>query len=239
MGKADIGGKHVLGSAPETWVGWLFGDPKLDVLEALTEEFRFVLRHSDELLLIQEESAHFLLLTELQLHDDPRMPRRMRAYAALAEEKYDLLMKDAGEEEIREGVRLLRQRGMGEEMEVVLALFTSFVMEPEQIQRIMRWNMAILKESPWYQEIVQEGQQEGLQTGRRGILRLFKERFDPSYEAVGQLEQNLQEVTDLADLVDLLVHTAQAQSIDTFLEETKRAAEKGQGNGDLYGSVKA
>jgi hypothetical protein len=207
MGKADIGGKHVLGSAPETWVRWLFEDPKLDVLEALTEEFRFVLRHSDELLLIQEE--------------------------------YVPLMKDAGEEEIREGVGLLRQRGMGEEMEVVLALFASFVMESEQIQRIMRWNMAILKESPWYQEIVKEGQQEGLQTGRRGILRLFKERFDPSHEAVGQLEQNLREVTDLADLVDLLVHTAQAQSMDTFLAETKRAAEKGRGNGDLYGAVKA
>jgi len=302
MGKADIGGKHVLGKAPETWVRWLFGNPDLDVLTTVTEEFRFVLRHSDALLLVQEENGRFLLLTELQLHNDARMPRRMRAYTALAEEQYDLptypvvlhllppgkakgpvdcyhetfkglvahqdyrvvnaweieaaevlerevlalipyvpLMKGAGEAEIRDSARLLRQRDMGEEMEVVLALFASFVMEPEQVQRIMRWNMALLKESPWYQEILQEGEQlgwleglqEGLQTGRKGILRLFRVRFDPSPEMVAQLEQKLQKVTDLADLEDLLVRTAQAQRVDTFLAEVARVAEKEQANSDL------
>ena len=319
MGKADIGGKYVLGNAPETWVRWLFRDPELDVLTTLTEEFRFVLRHSDELLLVQEENGRFLLLTELQLHDDARMPRRMRAYTALAEERYDLptypvvlhllppgkakgpvacyhetfkglvarqdyrvvnaweieatevlerevlalipyvpLMKGAGESEIRDSARLLRQRDMGEEMEVVLALFASFVMEPEQVQRIMRWNMSVLKESPWYQEILQEGEQlgwklgrqegwqegkqEGKQEGRQegqqealqtGILRLFKVRFDPAPEMVGQLQQQLQKVTDLEDLEDLLVRIAQAQRVDAFLAELARLIEKEQDNSDL------
>jgi predicted transposase YdaD len=170
---------------------------------------------------------------------------------------YVPLMKGAGEAEIRDSARLLRQRGMGEEMEVVLALFASFVMEPEQIQRIMRWNMSVLKESPWYQEILQEGQQlgwlkgmqkgleegrqeglqkgrqegleEGLQEGRQeglqtGILRLFKVRFDPSPEIVRQVEQQMQKVTDLADLENLLVHTAQVQSVEAFLAEIVRIA---------------
>ncbi len=300
MGKADIGGKHVLGSAPETWVRWLFENPELDVLETVTEEFRFVLRHSDELLLVQEENERFLLLTELQLHDDARMARRMRAYAALAEEKYDLpvyavvlhllppgkasgpiacyhgefkglvahqdyrvvkaweieatevlerdvlalvpyvpLMKGAGEKEIQAGAQLLRQRNVGEEMEVVLALFASFVMEPEKIRKLMRWNMVILKESPWYQEILQEGQQEGRQEGRqeegrRGILRLFDVRFNPSPEVMRGLEQQLRDVKDLVDLEELLVRVAQAESMDAFLADTKRLVESKRGNGGLY-----
>ena len=104
---------------------------------------------------------------------------------------YVPLMKGAGEAEIRDSARLLRQRGMGEEMEVVLALFASFVMEPDQIQwnmqrgsraRIMRWNMSVLKESPWYQEILQEGQQlgwlKGIQKGlEEGRWELFS--FQP------------------------------------------------------------
>ena len=90
MGKADIGGKRVLGTAPETWVRWLLKDPSLEVKATLTEEFRFVLRHSDELLLVQGEDGSFLVLTELQLHFDPKMPLRMRAYAGLAAQKYEL-----------------------------------------------------------------------------------------------------------------------------------------------------
>jgi len=90
MGKADIGGKRVLGAAPETWVRWLLKDPNLEVKATLTEEFRFVLRHSDELLLVQGEKGSFLMLTELQLHRDLKMGLRMRAYAGLAEQKYEL-----------------------------------------------------------------------------------------------------------------------------------------------------
>jgi len=108
----------------------------------------------------------------------------------------------------------------------------------------------VLKESPWYQEILQEGQQlgwlEGRQTGRQegrqeglqeglqtGILRLFKVRFNPSPEMVGQLEQQLQKVTDQEDLEDLLVHIAQAQRMEAFLAEIARLIEKGRDNSDL------
>jgi len=103
--------------------------------------------------------------------------------------------------------------------------------------------MSVLKESPWYQEILQEGEQlgwklgrqEGKQEGRQegqqealqtSILRLFKVRFDPAPAIVGQLEQQLQKVTDPGDLEDLLVHTVQAQRMDAFLAEIARLIEK-------------
>ena len=90
MGTADVSGKWLLGEAPEEWVRWMLADPMLEVEEFLTAEFRHVLRHSDVLLRVRDAQGPFLLLVELQLHYDPEMPRRMQAYAALAEEKYRL-----------------------------------------------------------------------------------------------------------------------------------------------------
>ena len=35
--------------------------------------------------------------------------------------------------------------------------FATFVLESKLVQQIMRWDMAVLRESPCYQEIVNEG----------------------------------------------------------------------------------
>jgi len=144
---------------------------------------------------------------------------------------YVPLMEGANEEVIREGVALLRRRGVGEEMEIVLALFASFVMEPEQIQKIVRWDMAVLRESPWYQEILQEGRQLGWQQGRQegtrqGILRLLKVRFDLATEVMEELAEQLQALVELPVLEDLLVAAVQVESLDSFrvlLAEAGRA----------------
>ncbi|NEP81231.1 MAG: hypothetical protein F6K39_25575 [Okeania sp. SIO3B3] len=47
------------------------------------------------------------------------------------------------------------------------AFFATFVLKIEIVQQIIRWDMAVLQESPWYQQILQEEIQIGLQ---RGIL---------------------------------------------------------------------
>ena len=39
------------------------------------------------------------------------------------------------------------------ELEPLLAFFTRFVMSSEVVADIMRWDMAVLRESPWYEEI--------------------------------------------------------------------------------------
>ncbi len=294
MGRADVSGKWLLGEAPEEWVRWMLADPTLEVEEFLTAEFRHVLRHSDVLLRVRDAQGPFLLLVELQLHYDPEMPRRMQAYAALAEEKYRLsvyplvlyllspapgvslpdcyhsefrglvahrdfrvvkawelearvvveqgplalvplvpLMRGADEDVVRAGVRALWERGAGEEMEVVLALFASFIMSAERVRQIVRWEMAVLRESPWYQEIVQEGlqqgRQEGLQEGvQKGlveaVLHLLRTRFDLSGSAVESLAMQLQKVSEAEVLRQLLVVAASTESMDEFQASLERAA---------------
>ena len=202
MGKADISSKYILAGEPVEWVRWLLQDATAQVEEHLSGEFQFILRRSDELFRVRGKQGPFVLVLEVQLHTDSRMPRRMRAYAALAlwnrefdgvgsvssnystglaEEKYDLpvypvvfyllppaagvtlpssyhsqfmgltahqdfrvvpvwemearrvleegivalapfvpLMKGADRGTIRDGVRLLREREVGEEAEVAL-----------------------------------------------------------------------------------------------------------------------
>ncbi len=65
------------------------------------------------------------------------------------------------ESTIREALRLLRADEQLNQLETVLAFFATFVLESELVQQIMRWDMAILRESPWYQEIEQRGRKEG------------------------------------------------------------------------------
>lgn len=150
------------------------------------------------------------------------MPRRMRAYAGLAEEKYQLptypvlinILKTGneeiptryqsniaglevrqdyrvinlwevdvkialeqplpsllpfvpilkgGEDEtiIREALRLLKADEQLNQLETVLAFFATFVLDSALVQEIMRWDMAVLRESPWYQEILKQGEQRG------------------------------------------------------------------------------
>jgi predicted transposase YdaD len=48
------------------------------------------------------------------------------------------------------------------------------VLNTEVVAQILRWDMAVLRESPWYQEILQQGLREGEQRGitlgeQRGI----------------------------------------------------------------------
>jgi len=210
------------------------------------------------------------------------MPQRLRAYTALAEEKYDLpvypvvvyllppksrqplpkcyhreflglmahqdfrvvkiweldadevlrgeslslvpvvpLMKGADEEAIRAGVELIRRKEAGEEMELVLAFFASFVMEPELISKIVRWDMAVIRESPWYREILQEGFQEGIQKGlyqglRDAILELIRTRFGISDGALEKLSQRLERIQESQTLKRLVVEAAQAESLEAF-----------------------
>ena len=53
------------------------------------------------------------------------------------------------------------------ELESLLAFFASFVLESKVVRQIMRWDMAVLRESPWYQEILREGEKLGREEGRQ------------------------------------------------------------------------
>ncbi|NJK81514.1 MAG: Rpn family recombination-promoting nuclease/putative transposase [Chloroflexaceae bacterium] len=90
-GKADIGSKRLISLAPDAWVRWVTQRPDVEAREVVSSDFQWVSRESDVLVRAYSPTeGEFLVLNELQLRYDERMPRRMHAYAALAEERYNL-----------------------------------------------------------------------------------------------------------------------------------------------------
>lgn len=88
---ADIGSKRLISLAPDAWVQWVTQRPDIQASAILASEFQWVSRESDVLVkATSPQHGEFLVLNELQLRYTPNMPRRMRVYAALAEEKYNL-----------------------------------------------------------------------------------------------------------------------------------------------------
>jgi predicted transposase YdaD len=231
--KADIGGKRLISLDPNNWVKWVTERDELQAQEIMGSDFQWIGRENDILIRTYspQDQQTFLVLNELQLRYSEKMPRRMRAYAALAEEKYQLptypvlvnilppnssphasveianfyqstcygltarqdyrvinlwevevelvfeqpipsllpfvpILKGGGNEsQVRQALRQLRQTKSLEELEPLLAFFAIFVLDSELVQQIMRWDMAVLLESPWYRQILQEGEKRGEKRG--------------------------------------------------------------------------
>ena len=109
------------------------------------------------------------------------------------------------------------------ELEPLLSFFASFVLELPLVQEIMRWDMAVLRESPWYQQILQEGVQQGEQRGlQQGevqlVLRLINRRF-------GQLDRTLEEkirslsVEQLETLAEELLDFSTVEDLEIWLDQ--------------------
>jgi predicted transposase YdaD len=63
----------------------------VSAIELLDSEFQWISRQNDVLIkAFSPLCGDFLILNEIQLRYDPQMPRRMRAYTALGEEKFQL-----------------------------------------------------------------------------------------------------------------------------------------------------
>ncbi|MBD1835531.1 hypothetical protein H6F61_23320 [Cyanobacteria bacterium FACHB-472] len=79
----------------------------------------------------------------------------------------------------------------------------------------MRWDMAVLRESPWYQEILREGQQLGMQQGMLSGIELALElKFGT--EGV----QLMPEISNIQD-VERLKAIAQAIKTVNSLDELR------------------
>ncbi|GAX36621.1 transposase [Nodularia sp. NIES-3585] len=236
---ADVSTKRLISLAPDNWVKWVTQIPDITAQEILNSEFQWISRESDVLIRAKSpQYGNFLVLNELQLRPTLDMPRRMRAYAALAEEKYKLLtypvlinilkttnaeisttyesniaglraiqdyrvinlwevdvsiafeqplpsllpfvpILKGGENEstIREALQILRADEKLNQLETVLAFFATFVLDSALVQEIMRWDMAVLRESPWYKEILERGRQEGTELALQGIEMLLEMKF--------------------------------------------------------------
>ena len=88
---ADSGTKKLISLSPSAWARWVSGRDDIIAENPLDHEFQWVTRRSDALIPCTSASTGpFLMPTELLLRYNSNVSRRMRAYAALAEEKYNL-----------------------------------------------------------------------------------------------------------------------------------------------------
>ena len=288
--KSDIGSKRLISLSPNQWVRWLTDNRDLTVREILSSEFQWVARENDVLLKVYSpQDGEFLLLNELQLRYSPKMPQRIRAYAALAEERYNLpvypvlinilpisttqvipnfyhsevmgmmahqdyrvinlweveanlvfeqqlsallpfvpiLKNGANETTVRQALQLLRADEQLQELEPLLSFFASFVLEVPLVQQIMRWDMSILRESPWYQEILKEGLEKGLQQGlQQGlrqegvnlVLRLIRRRFG-AVSSTTQMQIEGLSTPDLENLAEALLDFTEISDLEQWLKQ--------------------
>ena len=126
---------------------------------------------------------------------------------------------------VARAVQLLRNQDQLRDLEPLLAFFAGFVLETQIIQEIMRWDMEILRESPWYNQMIQEGLQQGLQQGRlaaikKSIVRLLDlnpqslpEQLDNlSIEQLEELQDQIFDFTSVTDLENWLQQQAREKS---------------------------
>ncbi len=89
---ADTGCKWLIGKDPDRWLKWTTKNPNVTARRVLAPtEFQWITRETDALILAHApDIGNFLCLNEVQLYYRGNEPRRINAYASLAEEKYDL-----------------------------------------------------------------------------------------------------------------------------------------------------
>lgn len=131
------------------------------------------------------------------------------------------------EEKLRQAVRELRQDEQLQDLEPLLSFFASFVLDIPLVQQIMRWDMTVLRESPWYEEILKEGLQQGkkqgLQQGRlegetQLVIRQLQRRLGTLDDTLKQQIQMLP-VEQLESLAEELLDFRDVEQLQTWLEQ--------------------
>jgi predicted transposase YdaD len=112
------------------------------------------------------------------------------------------VLRGGGDEAVvRQALTALRAEERLNDLEPLLAFFATFVLDSRLVQQIMRWDMVVLEESPWYLEIVERGRR---QEARLLVSRMLTLRFgSPSPELAERLEELTRE--QLETLVDVAV----------------------------------
>ncbi len=130
------------------------------------------------------------------------------------------VLKGGGDEAIvQQAVQLLRADEQLSQLEPLLAFFASFVLSTRLVQQIMRWDMAVLQESPWYQEILNKGRIEGrVEELLLGIELGLELKFGP--EGL----QLMPEISQIAD-VDILRTIREGLRIMNTLDEVRHIYE--------------
>lgn len=119
-----------------------------------------------------------------------------------------------GEDEstIREALHLLQADEQLNQLETVLAFFATFVLDSALVQQIMRWDMTVLHESPWYQEILREGEIRGR---REQMLSNIEMTLEMKFGSDSlQLMSQISSISNLESLTAILRSVIAANTIE-------------------------
>ena len=107
-----------------------------------------------------------------------------------------------------------------------MAFIAGNVLPIETVRSIMRWDMAILRESPWYNEILQEGVDIGVEKGigigfENAMLSManhaLQRRFgQPNPALVAQLKQL--SPNQLQDVIEVIYTASSQQVVITYVD---------------------
>lgn len=139
-----------------------------------------------------------------------------------------ILLNGDNEETIQQALRVMRADEKLSELETVLGFFATFVLDNAIVQSIMGWDMAILQESPWYQQFGKECEERGEQRGeergkvigeqrgeQRGVISAIQLGLDLKFGAQGlELMQPVSQIADLEKLKTIRDAIKNAQSLD-------------------------
>ncbi len=110
------------------------------------------------------------------------------------------------------------------ELESLLGFFASFVLEKELVQQMMRWDVTVLRESPWYQEIFLEGENKGCQQGKQvGVLREQSLSLHQLTRRIGKIAPALRSqiqalsLTQIEELGEALLDFSNPADLDDWL----------------------
>jgi len=124
------------------------------------------------------------------------------------------------ESTIREALQILRGNEDLNQLETVLAFFATFVLESALVQEIMRWDMAVLRESPWYQEILREGEARGEARGeaqgrQEQMLSNIEMSLEAKFGSEGlKLMPQISQISDLEQLQEILRSVVLANTVE-------------------------
>jgi predicted transposase YdaD len=136
-----------------------------------------------------------------------------------------ILKGGAAESTVQRALQILRADEQLNQLEIVMAFFATFVLDSALVQQIMRWDMAVLRESPWYHQIFREGEQLGEERGRQeGRQEGRREEILSSLELVLEIKfgleglQLMSQISQIADLDRLKAIQQRIKSVNTLNE---------------------
>jgi predicted transposase YdaD len=115
----------------------------------------------------------------------------------------------------------LRQSKTLDEFSPLLGFFANFVLDSNLVQQILRWDMVVLEESLWYNEIIRRGEARGEARGRQEeackmVLRQLNRRTG---SISAQLEIQIRSLpqAQLEQLADALLDFSSPTDLTTWL----------------------